>query len=190
MRKPRLWLPTMNRKMTRINAGHPHANLLRLFQGLAVEYEDIQRQAAAYEADRRKLQTTLSATRELLADGDLRDAEALDRIRGMLDLMGGERRIGRISAFQLSELSHALFYSPPMRWTRPIRNMLNRWRGRPMEPTVLPAMSEAEQLEFVLRTMSSITWEATGPLRAIARLLGYRDPTRVSRKAITDDEDA
>ncbi|WP_296819973.1 glycosyltransferase [Brevundimonas sp.] len=171
------------------DAGHPHANLLRLFQGLAVEYEDIQRQAAAYEAERRKLQTTLAATTELLSDGGLRDDEALDRVRQMLNLVGGERRTGRVSASQLAELSHALFYSPPMRWTRPIRNLLNRWRGRSLEPTVLPAMSEAEQLEFVLRTITSITWEATGPLRAIARLFGYRDPTRVARAAVMVSEE-
>lgn len=168
-------------------AGQPYANLLRLFQGLAIEYEDIQREAAAYEAERRKLQTILTVTTDLLRNGHLSDQEAIERLRASLDLMGGERRVGRIAASQLAGLSHALFHAWPMRLTRPIRNWLNRLRGRPMEPTVMPAMSEAEQLEFILGTVSSVTWEATGPLRVLGRLVGARS---AARRGSVSDEDA
>ena len=153
---------------------HPAPSLLRLMQGLAVEHAEVQRQAAAYEAQRQTLQTALATAAELVQRGGEADSDLLQRLQEMQGLVSEESRGGRASGHRLTRLTHDLFHSPSMRLTRPLRNAVNRLRGRSLEPTVLPPMSEAQQLEFIVGVLTSVSWDATGPLRLFGRLFRRR----------------
>lgn len=155
-------------------APRPTDVLVRLMQGLAVEHAEVQRQAAAYEAQRQTLQAALATAAELVEGGGAADPALLAKLQHMQALVSEESRAGRVPGHELTRLTHELFHAPSMRLTRPVRNLLNRLRGRSLEPTVLPPMTEAQQLEFVVGVLTSASWEATGPLRLLSRIVRRR----------------